>query len=139
MQETRDAGWILGSGRSPGGGNGNPLQYSCLGNPRDRGAWWATVLRVTKELDMTKRLSTQRETPSLLTLSTSLLSLSTHLPILDSSYKWNHTIYGSLCFLAFHLKFSRVIHVIPLVVTFQAGLIFFLMLTFNTKRRRRTW
>ena len=32
-----------GSGRSPGGGNGNPLQYSCLENPMDRGAWWATV------------------------------------------------------------------------------------------------
>ena len=36
------------SGRSPGGGNGNPLQYSCLGNPMDRGAWWATVQGVTK-------------------------------------------------------------------------------------------
>ena len=34
---------ILGSGRSPGEGNGNPLQYSCLVNPMDRGAWWATV------------------------------------------------------------------------------------------------
>ena len=38
-----DAGWIPGSGRSPGGGNGNPLQYSSLGNPVDRGAWRATV------------------------------------------------------------------------------------------------
>ena len=37
------------SGRSPRGGNGNPLQYSCLGNSVDRGAWWATVHRVTKE------------------------------------------------------------------------------------------
>ena len=36
------------SGRSPGEGNGNPLQYSCLGNPMDKGAWWATVHRVTK-------------------------------------------------------------------------------------------
>ena len=36
------------SGRSPGGGNGNPLLYSCLGNPMDRGAWWATVHGVTK-------------------------------------------------------------------------------------------
>ena len=34
---------IPGSGRSPRGGNGNPLQYSCLGSPMDRGAWWATV------------------------------------------------------------------------------------------------
>ena len=38
----RDAGLICGLGRSPGKGNGNPLQYSCLGNPMDRGAWWAT-------------------------------------------------------------------------------------------------
>ena len=43
-----DLGLILGSGRSPGEGNGNPLQYSCLENPMDRGAWWATVHRVTK-------------------------------------------------------------------------------------------
>ena len=41
-------GLILGSGRSPGGGHGNPLQYSCLENPMDRGAWWATVHGVTK-------------------------------------------------------------------------------------------
>ena len=41
-------GSIPGSGRSPGEGNGNPLQYSCLGNPMDRGAWRATVHRVTK-------------------------------------------------------------------------------------------
>ena len=41
-------GSIPGSGRSPGEGNGNPLQYSCLGNPMDRGAWWATVQGVIK-------------------------------------------------------------------------------------------
>ena len=46
-------GPILGSGRSPGQGNGNRLQYSCLGNPMDRGAWWATVHGVAKELDIT--------------------------------------------------------------------------------------
>ena len=39
---------IPGVGRSPGKGNGNPLQYSCLGNPMDRGAWWATVHGVAK-------------------------------------------------------------------------------------------
>ena len=38
-----DLGSIPGSGRSPREGNDNPLQYSCLGNPKDRGAWWATV------------------------------------------------------------------------------------------------
>ena len=42
-------GLIPGSGRSPGEGNGNPLQYSCLENPMDRGDWWATVHVVTKE------------------------------------------------------------------------------------------
>ena len=41
-------GSIPGSGRSPGGGHGNPLQYSCLENPMDRGAWQATVYRITK-------------------------------------------------------------------------------------------
>ena len=43
-----DLGSIPGSGRSPGKGNGNPLQYSCLGNPMDRKAWWAIVHGVTK-------------------------------------------------------------------------------------------
>ena len=42
----KDAGSIPGSGRSPGEGNGNSLQYSCLGNPMDRGAWWAAVHEV---------------------------------------------------------------------------------------------
>ena len=49
----RDTSSIPGSGRSLGEGNGNPLQYSCLGNSMDRGAWRATVHRVTKVLDMT--------------------------------------------------------------------------------------
>ena len=46
--DARDAGLITGSGRSPGEGHGNPLQYSCLENPVDRGAWWATVCEVIK-------------------------------------------------------------------------------------------
>ena len=44
----RDMSSIPGSGRSLGEGNGNPLQYSCQGNPMDREAWWATVRRVSK-------------------------------------------------------------------------------------------
>jgi len=48
-----DAGLMPGSRRSPGGGHGNPLQYSCLGNTMDRGAWCATVHGVAKESDMT--------------------------------------------------------------------------------------
>ena len=43
-----DLGSIPGSGRCPGEGNGNPLQYSCLGNPMDRGAWWTVVHGVTR-------------------------------------------------------------------------------------------
>ena len=52
---------IPGSGRSPREGNGNPLQYSCLENPMDRGAWWATVHRVAKELDMTYQLNNNKD------------------------------------------------------------------------------
>ena len=52
--DTGDLGSIPGSGRSPGGGNGNPLQYSCLKNSMDRGAWWAIVQGVAKESDSTE-------------------------------------------------------------------------------------
>ena len=46
--DIRDIGLIPGSGKSPGGGNGSPLQYSCLENSMDRRAWWVTVQRVAK-------------------------------------------------------------------------------------------
>ena len=53
--DIRDVALVLGLGRSPGVGHGNPLQYSCLGNPTDRGAWWATVSSCgCKELDTTE-------------------------------------------------------------------------------------
>ena len=52
--DVRDMGLIPGSGRSPGGGHGNPLQFSHLGNFMDRGAWWATIHKVTKSRDMTE-------------------------------------------------------------------------------------
>ena len=51
--DLRDLGLVSGSGRSPGGGHGNPLQYSCLENSMDRGTWQAIVHRVA-ELDMTE-------------------------------------------------------------------------------------
>ena len=53
----RDAGSITGSGRSPTGGHGNPLQYSFLKNPLDRGAWWATVSGVARSRTRLKRLT----------------------------------------------------------------------------------
>ena len=57
--DVRDSGSIPGSGRSPGGGHGYPLQYSCLESPMDRGAWQATVCRVAQSWTRLKRLSTQ--------------------------------------------------------------------------------
>ena len=56
--DIRDAGLIPGSGRSPGGGHGSPLHYSCLEDPTDREAWWAMVHSVTKTWTWLKRLST---------------------------------------------------------------------------------
>ena len=57
-----DASLIPELGRSPGEGNGNPLQYSCLENSVDRGAWWATVHGVAKESEMTNQLSNNKNT-----------------------------------------------------------------------------
>ena len=55
--------WVqsLGEEDSPGGGNGNPFQYSCLENPMDRGAWWATVHGVTKSQARLKHTGTQND------------------------------------------------------------------------------
>ena len=59
-----DVGSIPGSGRSLGEGNGNPLQYSCLGNPMDRGALWAIVHRVTKSQTQFRDKTTNHQPPS---------------------------------------------------------------------------
>ena len=59
---SEDAVSVPGSGRSPGVGNSNPLQYSCLENSMDGGAWWATAQGVVKRLDTTERLSTHTHT-----------------------------------------------------------------------------
>ena len=56
--DLRDAGSIPELGGSPGGGYGHPIQYSCLENPIDRGAWWATVHRVTQSQTQIKQLNT---------------------------------------------------------------------------------
>ena len=52
--DIRDVGLIPRLGRCPGGGHGNPLQYSCLENSMDRGTWWAAVYEVAKILNMTE-------------------------------------------------------------------------------------
>ena len=57
-----DSSLILGSERSPGGGHGNPLQYACLENPMDRGAWWAAVHSVPKNLTRLKQLGVHAHT-----------------------------------------------------------------------------
>ena len=57
-----DVGSISGLGRSPGEGNGNPLQYSCQGNPKDKGSWPATVHKVKKESDVTAHVCTHTHT-----------------------------------------------------------------------------
>ena len=60
----RDEGLIPGSGRSPGEEHGNPLQYSCLENPMDRGAWWATVHRIAKRQTRLKLFNMRTHTKS---------------------------------------------------------------------------
>ena len=57
--DVRDTGWIAGLGRSPGAGRGNPLQYLCLENTMDRGAWRATVQRDAQSQTRLKQLSAQ--------------------------------------------------------------------------------
>ena len=60
--DIRDAGLFPGSSRCPRGGDGNPLQYSYLENPMDRGAWWATVSRVARSWTWLKRFGTHTHT-----------------------------------------------------------------------------
>jgi len=57
-RDMRDRGLILGSGRSPGGGHGNPLPYSCLENPMDRGSWQVTIHGITNSRIQLNQLST---------------------------------------------------------------------------------
>ena len=81
--------WISGSGRSPGGGNGNPLQDSCPGNPKDTGAWWATVHGVAQSgarlsTAAQGRLGIQQRFPIINTFEW----LRTHLPMQVRSLLW---------------------------------------------------
>ena len=68
--DIRDMDSIPGSGRAPGGGHGNPLQYSCLENPMDRGAWQYTIHRVTKSRTRLKPLSTHVHAMNMLDVNT---------------------------------------------------------------------
>ena len=61
-EDRRDTGSIPGSGRSPGGGHGHPLQCSCLENPMGRGAWWAAVHRVAQSRTRLKQFNTHTHT-----------------------------------------------------------------------------
>ena len=81
--DTGDAGLIPGLGRSPAEGNGNPLQYSCLENPMDRGAWWATVHGVTKSQDMTEQTCTLL----LKVISRYCLKKPSKIPVRNKSYE----------------------------------------------------
>ena len=76
----RDAGSIPGLGRSPGRGHVNPLQYSCLGNSMDRGAWWATVHGIEKSQTQLKQLSMR---------TSSFAEMFVRRPVLHSSLLWN--------------------------------------------------
>ena len=67
--DIRDMGSVPGLGRSPGGGHGNPLQYSCLENPMDRGAWQPTVHGVAQSQTRLKQLGTHARDLDILTLT----------------------------------------------------------------------
>ena len=67
--DIRDTGSIPGLGRSPGGGHGNPLQYSCLGNPMDRGAWQSTVHGIAKSQAWLSHKTTTAKSNSVISFS----------------------------------------------------------------------
>ena len=66
LANARDTGSIIGSGRCSGEGNGNPLQCSCLENPRDSGAWWAAIYGVTQSWTWLKWLSSSSSNPQVM-------------------------------------------------------------------------
>ena len=97
--DTRDTGLIPGLGRSPGEGNGNPLQYSCLKNPMGREAWQATVHRVIKSQTWLKRLSMYT---LLFSFGFSLgWDIFLHLFTLSlvCPWSWSEPLVGSMCWL----------------------------------------
>ena len=87
--DIRDVGSIPGSGRSLRGGHGNLLRYPCLENPMDRGAWWATVLRVTKSQTQLKQLSMH-------------VHARTHTHTHTHTYIYNSVLYRALTFICMY-------------------------------------
>ena len=81
-----DSVLIPESGRYPGRGHDNPLQYSCLQNPMDRGAWWATVLGITKSQTWLKRLSTHV-----------CMQVSVHTPWISKSWEEKKNVQYLIC------------------------------------------
>ena len=90
-----DAGLIPGLGRSPEGGHGILLQYCCLKNPMDRGAWQATVHGVAKELDMTERRNTHTQSVSRSTVKTS-----GYTPLFPGPYSQRKSLFNFLWFIS---------------------------------------
>ena len=86
---------IPGSGRSPGRGNGNPLQYSCLKNTTDRGAWQATVHEAAKESDLTERLNTDTHAHTNIYIYTTWLNLRNMLSERNQAWKGTYVLYDS--------------------------------------------
>ena len=95
------------SGRSPGGANGNPLQYSCLRNPMDRGAWQTTVHRVVKSQTRLKRLSTHLKTMDNHNTGMPQLPESIHSGSSLSGHVWNWEKYGELEFLGCQSEYMQ--------------------------------
>ena len=95
--DIRDSDSIPGSGRSPGAGNGNPLQCSCLDNPRDGGAWWTAVYGVAQSRTRMKRLSIYL-TISFFRFFSHIdhYRISSSIPLLSSRYLFIYFIYTSI-------------------------------------------
>ena len=102
-----DKGSITGLGRSPGGGLGNPLQYSCLENPMDRGAWWPTVHGVTDSWTQLKQLS--------MYMQYIYIYIYTHTHNTYKTYIYNIYIYNSICVYIWNFR-ARTIEIIPEVL-----------------------
>ena len=120
-----DVGSIPGLGRSPGEGHGNSLQYSCLENSMDRGAWWATVYRVTKSQTWLKQLSTCAHNVSYLFYPQQFVPLN---PSLSTLIATICSLYLCICFCSiysfvfmFQIPHICEVYLLFLSLTFHCG------------------